>query len=96
MKLIVPMAGRGSKLSQYATSIPKPLIRVAGKPLLGHLLDRLSPVKISEAIFIVDEDNDELKEFISKTYKFKARYILQKERRGVAHAIYGAKKTSSR
>ncbi|MGV8168573.1 MAG: sugar phosphate nucleotidyltransferase [Candidatus Nanoarchaeia archaeon] len=92
MKLIVPMAGRESKLNQYAATIPKPLIRVAGKPLLGHLLDRLAPVKISEAIFIVDEDNEELKEFISKTYKFKARYILQKERKGVAHAIYGAKK----
>jgi glucose-1-phosphate thymidylyltransferase len=91
MKLIVPMAGRSSKLSPYTTTTPKPLIHVAGKPLLGHLLDRLSQVKITEAIFIVDEDNTELKNFIAKNYSFKSRYILQKERKGVAHAIYGAK-----
>jgi len=92
MKLIVPMAGRDLKLNSYMATTPKPLIHVAGKPLLGHLLDRLSPVKISEAIFIVDEDNQELKDYISKNYHFKARFILQKERKGVAHAIYGAKK----
>lgn len=93
MKLIVPMAGRtAAKLSHYSATTPKPLIHIAGKPLLGHLLDRLSSVKITEAIFIVDEDNQELKDYISKNYKFKARYILQKERRGIAHAIYGSKK----
>jgi glucose-1-phosphate thymidylyltransferase len=91
MKLIVPMAGRSSKLSPFTTTTPKPLIHVAGKPILGHLLDRLSDVKISEAIFIVDEDNQELKTFISKNYKFKSKYILQKERKGVAHAVFGAK-----
>jgi glucose-1-phosphate thymidylyltransferase len=91
MKLIVPMAGKSAKLSPFTTTTPKPLIHVAGKPILGHLLDRLSQVKISEAIFIVDEDNPELKTYISKNYKFKAKYIQQKERRGVAHAIYGAK-----
>lgn len=91
MKLIVPMAGRSSKLNPFTTTTPKPLIHVAGKPILGHLLDRLSQVKISEAIFIVDEDNQELKSFISKNYSFKSKYILQKERKGVAHAVYGAR-----
>ncbi|MGV8161765.1 MAG: sugar phosphate nucleotidyltransferase [Candidatus Nanoarchaeia archaeon] len=92
MKLIVPMAGRTANLKPYISTTPKPLIHIAGKPLLGHLLDRISSLKISEAIFIVDEDNEELKEFIHKNYKFKSRYILQKERKGVAHAIFGAKK----
>lgn len=91
MKLIVPMAGRNSKLNPFTTTTPKPLIHVAGKPILGHLLDRLSQVKITEAIFIVDEDNQELKLFMAKNYKFKSKYILQKERKGVAHAIFGAK-----
>ncbi|MFA6072865.1 MAG: sugar phosphate nucleotidyltransferase [Candidatus Woesearchaeota archaeon] len=92
MKLIVPMAGKNSKLNPYTSSTPKPLIHVAGKPLLGHLLDKLNVLKISEAIFIVDEDNEELKQYISSNYKFKSRFILQKERKGVAHAIFGAKK----
>jgi glucose-1-phosphate thymidylyltransferase len=91
MKLIVPMAGRNSKLGPHTLNTPRPLIHVAGKPLLGHLLDKLAQVKITEAIFIVDEDNQELKNFISKNYTFKSRYILQKERKGLAHAIFGAK-----
>jgi glucose-1-phosphate thymidylyltransferase len=92
MKLIVPMAGRTDKLGPHTNTTPKPLIHVAGKPLLAHLLDRVADAKITEVIFIVDEDNHELKEYISKNYKFRAKYIQQKERKGVAHAVYGAKK----
>jgi glucose-1-phosphate thymidylyltransferase len=92
MKLVVPMAGRTDKLGPHTNTTPKPLIHVAGKPLLAHLLDRVADAKITEVIFIVDEDNHELKEYISKNYRFKAKYIQQKERKGVAHAVYGAKK----
>ncbi|NCP61541.1 MAG: nucleotidyltransferase family protein, partial [Flavobacteriales bacterium] len=84
-------AGKGTRLRPFTYTTSKPMIRVAGKPILGHLLDSLSTLKIDKAIFIVSEDNNDLKKFIKKNYSFEAAYILQKDQKGVAHAIYGAK-----
>ena len=91
MKLIIPMAGRGTRLRPFTYTTSKPMMRVAGKPILGHLLDSLSALKIDKTIFIVSEDNTDLKKFVKKNYSFDATYILQKDHKGVAHAIYGAK-----
>jgi len=85
------MAGRGTRLRPFTYTTSKPMMRVAGKPILGHLLDSLSALKIDKTIFIVSEDNADLKKFIKKNYSFDATYILQKDHKGVAHAIYGAK-----
>lgn len=91
MKLIIPMARKKEKKSS-AVIPPDPLMNLVGKPILLRVLDVVKNLKISEAIFIVDSDSSELKKFVSKNFKFKARYILQKNPKGVAHAIYGAKK----
>ncbi len=85
------MAGKGTRLRPFTYTKAKPMISVAGKPILGHLLDSLSTIKIDKAIFIVSDDNDDLKKFIKENYYFEATYILQKDQKGVAHAIYGAK-----
>lgn len=85
------MAGKGTRLRPFTYTTSKPMMRVAGKPILGHLLDSLSKLSIDKAIFIVHEDNEDLKKFIKENYKFEATYILQKDQKGVAHAIYGAK-----
>jgi glucose-1-phosphate thymidylyltransferase len=91
MKLIVPMARRQVKdTSKFVP--PSPLLSIVGRPILLRVLDVVSDLKISEVIFIVDRDSVELKKLISKNLKIKSRYILQKNQKGVAHAIYGAKK----
>jgi len=92
MKLIIPMAGKGTRLKPHTHTTPKALVHVAGKPMIGHVLDNLSSIKFDKAIFIVDEDNAELRELIKKEYPFEAVYIQQKERKGIAHAINGARK----
>lgn len=92
MKLIIPMAGKGTRLKPHTHTTPKALVHVAGKPLIGHVLDNLSRIKFDKAIFIVDEDNAELRELIEKEYPFEAVYIQQKERKGISHAIKGARR----
>ncbi|PJF39403.1 MAG: nucleotidyltransferase, partial [Phototrophicales bacterium] len=42
MKVVIPLAGYGTRLRPHTYTKPKPLINVAGKPVLGHLLDKLS------------------------------------------------------
>ena len=53
MKVVMPMAGLGTRLRPHTYSKAKPLLPVAGKPVLAHLFDRLQGLEVEEYIFIV-------------------------------------------
>lgn len=91
MKVIIPLAGYGTRLRPHTYTKPKPLINVAGKPVLGHILDTLQPLDISEYIFIVGYLGDQIAEYIKEEYNLPARYVVQEEMLGQSHAIYLAK-----
>ena len=44
MKIIVPMAGRGSRLRPHTLTVPKPLIPIAGKPIVQRLVEDIVSV----------------------------------------------------
>jgi glucose-1-phosphate thymidylyltransferase len=91
MKVIIPLAGFGTRLRPHTYTKPKPLISVAGKPVLGHILDKLVGLDIEEIIFIIGYLGDQISEYVTANYNFRSRYIEQKELKGQAHAIYLAK-----
>ncbi len=92
MKLVIPLAGFGTRMRPHTYSKPKPLINVAGKPVLAHILDGLSSLEIDEAIFIVGYLGDQIEEFVEKNYHFPAtHYVEQKELKGQAHALWLAR-----
>lgn len=92
MKIIIPLAGYGSRLRPHTYTRPKPLIDVAGKPALGHLLDKLSILSdVEEYIFVVGYLGDQIEEYVTQNYHFTARFIEQKELLGQSHAIALAK-----
>ncbi|MBC7232081.1 MAG: nucleotidyltransferase family protein [Chloroflexi bacterium] len=91
MKVIIPLAGFGTRLRPHTYTKPKPLVSVAGKPVLGHILDKLTDLDIEEIIFIVGYLGDQIRDYVTANYHFPARYIEQKELKGQAHAIYLAK-----
>ena len=95
MKVIIPLAGFGTRLRPHTYTKPKPLISVAGKPVLGHILDKLTELEIEEIIFIVGYLGDQIRDYVEATYDFPSRYIEQKELKGQAHAIYLAKEYMS-
>ncbi|MBM4429630.1 MAG: nucleotidyltransferase [Chloroflexi bacterium] len=95
MKVIIPLAGFGTRLRPHTYTKPKPLISVAGKPVLGHILDKLIGLDIEEIIFIVGYLGDQIRDYVTANYHFPARYIEQKELKGQAHAIYLAKEHMS-
>lgn len=92
MKIIIPMAGKGTRLYPHTYSRPKPLVRVAGKPILAHLLDKLLEIDIEEIIFITGDMEVLIRSYIETNYSFKTRFIHQKDKLGPAHAISLAKK----
>jgi len=88
MKVIIPLAGFGTRLRPHTYTKPKPLVNVAGKPVLGHILDKLAGLDIEEIIFITGYLGDQIEAYVSSHYDFPARYVEQKELKGQAHALY--------
>ncbi|MEP7286316.1 MAG: sugar phosphate nucleotidyltransferase [Chloroflexota bacterium] len=93
MKVIIPLAGFGTRLRPHTFTKPKPLMNVAGKPVLGHLLDKIAGMDIEEYIFIVGYLGDQVEEYVKKEYKLNARFVEQKDLLGQAHAIWLARES---
>ncbi len=100
MKIIVPMAGRGSRLRPHTLTIPKPLIPIAGKPIVHRLVEDIAGVlnqKIDEIAFIIHKDfgiqveNDLIE--IAEKLGSKGTIYYQNEALGTAHAIMCAKES---
>lgn len=88
MKLILPVAGKGTRLRPHTFTKPKSLVRVAGKTVLQHVLDGLNKIDIDEFIIITDENGHIIKKYIERNYPdLNATYITQTELLGPAHAV---------
>lgn len=94
MRAIIPVAGVGSRLRPHTYTLPKVLLNVAGKPILGHIIDKVIGEGISEATIIVGHMGDKIREYVSATYPgFIVEYVEQEERLGLGHAIYLSRNT---
>ena len=98
MKIIVPMAGRGSSLRPHTLTIPKPLIPIAGKPIVYRLVEDIAKVlnqKIDEVAFIIHESFGQQVETdliaIAEKLGAKGTIYYQNEALGTGHAIMCAK-----
>lgn len=87
MKVVIPLAGFGARLRPHTYTKPKPLLNVAGKPVLGHILDQLKGIELDEVIFIVGYLGDQIREYVEANYHFPARFFEQKRaaRPGACH-----------
>ena len=96
MKIIVPMAGMGKRMRPHTLTIPKPLIPIAGKPIVQRLVEEIAIVseeKIEEIAFIIGDFGNEVEQelkSIAENLGAKAKIYYQHEALGTAHAIYCA------
>ena len=91
MKAIIPVAGVGTRLRPHTFSHPKVLLNVAGKPIIGHIMDKLIASGIDEAIVIVGYMGDMVEAWLTKHYNIKFTFVTQTEILGLAHAIWMCK-----
>jgi glucose-1-phosphate thymidylyltransferase len=87
MKVIIPVAGIGKRLRPLTYSTPKVLLHVAGKPMLGHILDVVRQLKPKEVVLIVGFLGEQIVRYVKNNYKFKYKFIQQKELKGLGYAI---------
>ena len=97
MKIIVPMAGRGSRLRPHTLTVPKPLVPVAGKPIVQRLVEDITKVcgePVDEIAFIIGDFGEQVeKELVNVAEELGAKGTIyhQEEALGTAHAILCAK-----
>ncbi len=93
MKIIVPMAGRGSRLRPHTLTVPKPLVPVGGKPIVHRLVEdiaKTSEDKITEIGFIIGDFGQEAEDeliAVAESLGAKGKIFYQEEALGTAHAV---------
>ncbi|MGD1006425.1 MAG: sugar phosphate nucleotidyltransferase [Ignavibacteriaceae bacterium] len=91
MRAIIPVAGLGSRLKPHTYSTPKVLINVGGRPILGHILEKLLEEKVYNATFVIGHLGDMIIDYVRSKYpSIKAEFVEQHEMEGLGHAIYTA------
>jgi glucose-1-phosphate thymidylyltransferase len=88
MKVIIPVAGAGTRLKPHTLTLPKVLMHVGGKPVLAHVLDPLMKLQLEEVIFIIGSRGELIKDYVQQNYSFKARFVLQEKLLGLGYALH--------
>ncbi len=89
MKAIIPVAGVGSRLRPHTYSQPKPLMPVAGKPILGFILERLIKAGVTEFVFVIGYLGEKIEDYVTNNFPdIKTYFVPQQTREGLGHAIW--------
>jgi glucose-1-phosphate thymidylyltransferase len=94
MRVIIPVAGIGTNLRPHTHTQPKALVPVAGKPILGHIIDNFIEGGIKDFVFIIGYLGSKIQSFIHTNYDDKEiliNFVIQQPREGIGHAVYTAR-----
>ena len=91
LKIVIPMAGLGTRLRPHTWSKPKPLVRIAGRAVLDYIMDLFNTLpdpQNVEYIFIIGYLGEQVKEHVAQNYPdIHAHFVVQEEMQGQSHAI---------
>ncbi len=91
MKVVIPVAGLGTRLRPYTLTTPKPLLPVAGKPIIAHIIDNLLFFPVDEIIIVYGKNGEAVLEYVKQYVDIAVKGVIQKELLGLGHAVYQAK-----
>jgi len=88
MQCVILAAGKGTRLRPLTDNTPKPLVKVAGKTLLDHIVEAL-PTAVDELILVTGYLEEQIKEHCGKEFHGrKVTYVHQAEQKGTGHALW--------
>jgi len=89
---VIPVAGAGTRLRPHTHSTPKALLEVAGKPMLGHILDRVAEAKPERVVLVVapGAQGERIREY-ARHRGGAIECVIQREPKGLGHAVAQAK-----
>jgi glucose-1-phosphate thymidylyltransferase len=87
MRVVIPVAGSGTRLRPHTYSQPKPLLPVGDRPIIAHVLDPVVKLEPDEVVFVVGYMGERIQEYVEANYSFKATFITQDKLLGLGYAI---------
>ena len=90
-KAVIPAAGEGRRLRPHTFAVPKVLVEVAGKPIIGHIMDRLLPAGPEEVVVVVGEQGAQVEEYLRGEYDCAFSFVEQTDPHGLGDAVYRAR-----
>ncbi|MFC6996429.1 sugar phosphate nucleotidyltransferase [Rufibacter roseus] len=94
MKAVIPVAGMGARLRPHTHTQPKALVPIAGKAILGHIIERLQATGITQFVFVVGYLGEKIMHYVQRKYpSLNVEFIVQQPREGLGHALWSARET---
>jgi len=88
MKVIIPLAGKGTRLRPHTHVTPKPMLRVAGKPVMSYILDDLQRLGgVEQVVYITGHLKERVEEYVKTKYTFPSVFVEQVVQNGTASAV---------
>ncbi|HET7374254.1 MAG TPA: sugar phosphate nucleotidyltransferase [Gemmatimonadaceae bacterium] len=88
MKVIIPLAGKGTRLRPHTHITPKPMLKIAGKPVIDYVMDDLQRLgDVEQVIYITGHLKEKVEEYARSKYPFDAVFIEQRIQDGTAGAV---------
>jgi glucose-1-phosphate thymidylyltransferase len=94
MKVIIPLAGKGTRLRPHTHLVPKPMLKIAGKPVMDYILEDLRKLGgVDEVVYVTGHLKEKVEEHARTNFPdFKASFVEQKVQDGTAGAVKLAQK----
>jgi glucose-1-phosphate thymidylyltransferase len=88
MKVVIPLAGKGTRLRPHTHVVPKPMLRVAGQPVMSYILDDLRKLgDVEEVIYITGHLKEKVEEYAKQALDVRAVFVEQHVQNGTAGAV---------
>ncbi len=89
MKVIIPVAGKGTRLYPHTHTLPKPLLPVAGKAIIEHILERLRQVEPTQVVLVVNPDSERaILDHVASRFPWEITAVAQEQPLGLGHAVH--------
>jgi glucose-1-phosphate thymidylyltransferase len=87
LQVIIPLAGKGTRVRPHTHLVPKPMLKVAGRPVMDWVMDRVKELDVSELIFITGHLKEQVESYATGRYGYPCRFIEQRVQDGTAGAV---------
>ena len=88
MKVIIPLAGKGTRLRPHTHVVPKPMLKVAGRPVMSYVMDDVQKLgNVEQVVYITGHLKEKVESFVKQAYNIPSVFIEQKVQDGTAGAV---------
>ena len=88
MKVVIPLAGKGTRLRPHTHITPKPMLKIAGKPVIDYVMEDLARLgEVTQVIYVTGHLKEKVEAYVRAKYAFDAVFIEQKVQDGTAGAV---------